>query len=339
MASKQPRIDSAILPKAADDLSLIRGIGPAFEGRLHKAGLHTYNQLAAFSPAKLAARINGLSANQIARQDWIGQARKLASKNTRPEAHKKETATPPTCQHYENFTIEFLLDEKKEARRTRVVHVQSGDADTWAGWEALQLMDFLARHAGLHISQAEPTLQKTEIRQTSGMSLGPNSETATKILREPDPAPVFPAVIKPADPSAGTTAAVFQTPTAMDQADVLCLRDLKVTLPDSDVSISFLRQGQPFLVHLTINHGQVVTSGHPLLSYMATIIFKQIGGPCEFADEASSTLELSNSTTLRRVGTNLPAGLYRLSAFVKIMPDKVAPGLTAYLKGDLLEVY
>lgn len=58
-----------------DDLTVIKGIGPVFAGRLHEAGIFTYSQLAAQSPERIQ------SITQVTRWDpagWIAEARKLA---------------------------------------------------------------------------------------------------------------------------------------------------------------------------------------------------------------------------------------------------------------------
>lgn len=69
-------------PFLKDDLQLINGIGPAIVKRLNGVGINTFTHLAALSPADIAAAIadlSGLSAERIIKQDWIGQARKLAA--------------------------------------------------------------------------------------------------------------------------------------------------------------------------------------------------------------------------------------------------------------------
>lgn len=81
MARKTPGNLTAGSPPMTDDFSLIKGIGPVLSRRLHEAGLCTYSQLSSLSPDELAEKVGGLSAKQIARQDWIGQAAKLATPN------------------------------------------------------------------------------------------------------------------------------------------------------------------------------------------------------------------------------------------------------------------
>lgn len=69
-----------------DDLKRISGIGPGIEKTLHELGVFHFRQIAAFTPANVAwvnrrLRFKG----RIEREDWIGQARTLAS-GGEPEA-------------------------------------------------------------------------------------------------------------------------------------------------------------------------------------------------------------------------------------------------------------
>ncbi|MGH6918742.1 MAG: NADH-quinone oxidoreductase subunit E, partial [Geminicoccaceae bacterium] len=63
-----------------DDLKTISGIGPAIEKILHELGIYHFRQIADFTPDNVAwvnehLRFKG----RIEREDWIGQARKLAA--------------------------------------------------------------------------------------------------------------------------------------------------------------------------------------------------------------------------------------------------------------------
>ena len=66
-------------PISHDDLKLISGIGPGLEKKLRDAGITSYSQIAALTPAEIAE----LEANvvkftgRITRDDWIGQAQQL----------------------------------------------------------------------------------------------------------------------------------------------------------------------------------------------------------------------------------------------------------------------
>jgi predicted flap endonuclease-1-like 5' DNA nuclease len=63
-----------------DDLQQISGIGPGIERTLHQLGIFHFRQIAAFTPEHVAwvnqrLRFRG----RIEREDWIGQAKRLAS--------------------------------------------------------------------------------------------------------------------------------------------------------------------------------------------------------------------------------------------------------------------
>jgi predicted flap endonuclease-1-like 5' DNA nuclease len=63
-----------------DDLKRISGIGPGIEKTLHELGIYHFRQIAQFTPDHVAwidqrLRFRG----RIEREDWIGQARKLAA--------------------------------------------------------------------------------------------------------------------------------------------------------------------------------------------------------------------------------------------------------------------
>ena len=66
-------------PISYDDLQLIAGVGPGLEQKLRDAGITSYSQIAALTPAEIAE----LEANvvkftgRITRDDWIGQAQQL----------------------------------------------------------------------------------------------------------------------------------------------------------------------------------------------------------------------------------------------------------------------
>ncbi|MCB1622546.1 MAG: hypothetical protein KDI44_17620 [Thiothrix sp.] len=65
---------------ARDDLGQIHGIGPKTIERLWDAGIQTFEQLAALSPAQALELDHSLDAKgRVIREDWVGQAMKLAA--------------------------------------------------------------------------------------------------------------------------------------------------------------------------------------------------------------------------------------------------------------------
>lgn len=81
----------ATAPRAGkpDELELIRGIGPQNERKLHELGIYHFDQIAAWTPQE-ALWVGGYLAfpGRIEREDWIGQAKLLASGGTTAHADK-----------------------------------------------------------------------------------------------------------------------------------------------------------------------------------------------------------------------------------------------------------
>ncbi len=71
-------------PAKADNLKRIKGIGPAFEKKLHKIGIYQFRQIAAWTPAERDWVSETLgAAARIENDDWIGQAVELSEPGTR----------------------------------------------------------------------------------------------------------------------------------------------------------------------------------------------------------------------------------------------------------------
>lgn len=78
-APKAPK-KPAKLEGAADDLTLIKGLGPKAAATLHDGGVTRYDQIAAWSAKDVEdwdTRINGRG--RITRDDWVGQAKALSA--------------------------------------------------------------------------------------------------------------------------------------------------------------------------------------------------------------------------------------------------------------------
>ncbi len=131
----------------SDDLTRIDGIGRAIAGRLQASGIRTYTDLAGLLPeeiAELLSGVTGVSPQRIAKEDWSGQARELATRSSRDDEQ-----LPEEGQHYESFVVRMLLGKDNDVRSTTIEHVRSGEVMRWAGWEPTQLADFIKRQAGV----------------------------------------------------------------------------------------------------------------------------------------------------------------------------------------------
>ncbi|WP_408647616.1 hypothetical protein [Xanthobacter dioxanivorans] len=70
----------------ADDLKLLKGIGPQNERRLHALGIFHFRQIAAWTPEEVMWVGSYLAfPGRIEREDWIGQARGFADGTPPPE--------------------------------------------------------------------------------------------------------------------------------------------------------------------------------------------------------------------------------------------------------------
>lgn len=54
-------------------------------------------------------------------------------------------------QPYETFVVELLVDEDRAVRRTRVVHVQTGAEERWAGWDGERLLGFVVTNGSVDL--------------------------------------------------------------------------------------------------------------------------------------------------------------------------------------------
>jgi predicted flap endonuclease-1-like 5' DNA nuclease len=65
----------------ADDLKLIKGIGPKLEELCNRLGFWHFDQIAAWTPAEIAWVDENLEAfkGRVTRDDWVAQARVLAA--------------------------------------------------------------------------------------------------------------------------------------------------------------------------------------------------------------------------------------------------------------------
>ena len=77
-AKKTPAARKAAGKK--DDLKLISGVGPAIEKKLHGMGVTSYRQIANWKAADIKKADEKLNfKGRIQREDWISQAKTLAS--------------------------------------------------------------------------------------------------------------------------------------------------------------------------------------------------------------------------------------------------------------------
>jgi hypothetical protein len=400
MTRKRPHIPRPAEPPKADDLKLINGIGPAVEIRLHRVSIFTFVQLASVSPADIAAAVAdlaGLSSERIIKLDWIGQARKLAAESTAAETQKNRNATAGAEQqqsaneqhpreqlvahkstespqeaeasmkrlHEATFTVELLLDEENEVNNMHIVHMQSGDEESWAGWQESLLVGFLASHADLRIqrvevtapvtAEAKPSVQVAEevaspkpvIQEAeTDLSIATEVESLAQIAAEAEiPTPEVEEVEISASAVVG-----IEPPAPVSLTDssaaLLYVRKPQVVLSATHVPQNLVRSDQPYEVHFTLHLTDTATSPTSTLSYTASAYGWAVDQWTRRSmGVVRGTIKPKEEIIVSIRGASLPQGTYWLEAEALVsLPlalheNSTNQGLQATVKGHLFEIY
>jgi predicted flap endonuclease-1-like 5' DNA nuclease len=291
-----------------DNLQRIAGIGKGVERRLRRAGVRTFGDLAARSPEELAAILDGvprMSAERIAQQDWIGQARDQAAAASR--SGDEVADDDGNRQHYQNFTVELLTDHG-DVRRTRVWHVQSGDQRQWTGLATDELIEFVTTRAG--IAPAAPGPQAVA---------GPTAAT---------PTPSAEARHRPAD-------------AARPSSGGLRVRELAVVAPVPAL-VGTVPAATPFQIRLGVDLESAAlasAAGDQPFQLSAIVQARRIGGATVQLGSAASEVAGPGRTVIELDSQGLPEGVYRLDAAVRLLgPDQRPRAVEGLVEGAILSV-
>lgn len=134
------------------DLQAVRGIGPKAAVLLKKAGISDLGQLARTPVNELVAALAGLHGNfdsdRIIRERWLTQAAALAAIPASAELEGETAARP--VRH--SFTVEVRLAPADRAIvSTKIVHVQTGDEETWADLNPEGLAAFIGDRSQIRL--------------------------------------------------------------------------------------------------------------------------------------------------------------------------------------------
>lgn len=132
-------------PVHPGDLQAVRGIGPKVEASLKAAGIENLGQLArtpANEVAAVLAEVRGkFDIDRIVREGWLAQAAALAAV---PGSAAREGGAPTAEPVRHSFTVELRLPlAGRDVVSSKVVHVQTGDADTWTSWDPQRIVAFI----------------------------------------------------------------------------------------------------------------------------------------------------------------------------------------------------
>jgi hypothetical protein len=261
----------------SDDLKVIRGIGPNLERRLHEAGIHTFQQLAELSVEQLEAMVPGLSERRNKLTGWISEASERATASGPRHSRSDSVHSAAT------FRIERLLGEDGAVQSTKVIHLESGIENSWAGSDENKLVQFLSE-------VATPRGGEGEISRPS---------TAEE--------PVTEAEIREAAEKPGPRG-------------VLRLTELETLVAGERGASDFLQEGEAFTVRTVLDlTGMEAPRQVPLKYVLGVYANGLVNGNRRLVGEDQGTISTTDKLVPIEIGaTSLPKDLYRLTAFVTV---------------------
>jgi hypothetical protein len=338
-------------PSRIDDLKLINGIGPGVEKRLNSIGIYTYSQLAALSPADIAAslaNLSGLSTERIIKQDWVGQARRLAleaSVSIASEAQEAQKEVKTQVNDEEPLTTADQQsqpapsDKEGASNNPAILTLETQqDALLKQAYRATTFTVELLLDGNNHVHSTQVThiqsrreqtwtgFQKEELidflGQNAGASFSP-VESAHAEAKEPERA--VPVKEKPS------------------LAGKVHLRNLDIIGVEAFGDLRTIEQDMTVKGHLTLDLSELMVPGDTPLNYKAAIYGKRRGSSSgTVVGEAQGSIIPKDTITIPVEGNMLPEGTYRLAATVILaLPGTkptAKPGLIATVEGGQLQV-
>jgi hypothetical protein len=295
--------------QSGDDFQKIARIGRTRAERLRKAGILTYDDLARRSPEEVA-EMTGISAELIAKENWAGQARKLAG----PPA-----GTSVPRQHHVTFYIEFLVEPDNRVGHTKISHHRTNTSDDWSGWDEEKLLTFMRTHVPLPAASRFPDTLGPEAAQAQVPEQAPESAPAAPASRSSPPAPT------PQRPPPWSLSFEELAPVRGDQRN-------------------YTRgPSEPNSARLTMRINPADTLSHDTFDFSATIEARTFGRRDRSPlGTTRGTIRVSDPVSVTVTGTALPVGQYQLVATVEIYSPghspKEPPLLRGSVSGDLMRV-
>lgn len=284
MASTHP--PAKLQSQHQDDLKQIHGIGPAMEERLHSAGIFTFAHIAEMSADELASlfsHIPGLTAERITEKGWINQAKELSEKKSGPDA----TKLADDGQYSAVFSIDLLLDNQNQIRRTHIIHAQSREEINWAGWDQNKLANFILKNASV-----KPARLQVEVPNVGSEAAGETLETG-------------------------------QRPSLVDIQGDLYLHELEIRNETESDTRWHVNANKPFGVSLQLDLSKTSIPPESSIYYQTLIYAKNLAnGRQQLIGEDQGILRLLKPVHLDVNCHELPEGTYRLEACVTVSPEQ-----------------
>jgi hypothetical protein len=390
-----------------DDFQLIEGINEAIETELKEVGITTFSQLAAQSPADVAAAISRVEKVSNTRvKSWIRQAEELA--NPIPLEPASEVAIPKEAEEvivtksaeaappepiseiavvqraeevvapevaeeviaparlepaaeaviaktvekpFVTILLKLYLSDDNRVNQTQVTHSRNLTGQTWDGWDAAHLEDFLTGQFQLHLPEPKAArmqelaaITKSEVEvsaQVEGVAGLMETETKKVETKEAEIAEAKLEIAVPVQPKKAleksgevkpvilgqdesyAVSAVPVKPRVNGKAQITNLYLAGIAIDRGSVIITGSR---PYTISMLLDLSRLETSGKESLNYTVTLYAKMLGGERQVAGEAKGKAASSNLIDIRVQGNPLLPGTYLLEVIVTLSDSATETG-------------
>lgn len=346
----------------ADDFRIIRGLPKTARARLHAAGVLTFAQLAAMSPHEIVAAVgetDETSAEQIIREDWIGQAAALAAPcETATVAAAEQPAEPPSPPlaiapnpDLTSFVLELKLNEDKTVRQTRVMHVESeeGEAEKkWSGWDEMRLLNFIVHRAKIALPAPSPQPAKTMPEMPEVKAEVSVEERLEQLEAKAALASVVKVNTLPIEPSLQ----VVEKPDAKAAFEPAAQQGkLEVFAGEFGAPTGVAQSGGNYSIKVSLPSAEVESPRTASMAYALTVYAKSLtpGAAKQHLviGESQGVVAPPDNLEFNLEGAALAPGAYRMQATARFRPlgDALGAGAnasrnyTTFVEGGVLQVY
>lgn len=319
-----------------DDFTLIRNISQKTASRLHEAGILTYEKLAAMTSDEIVSRIgagSGISAESIAKKDWIGQAAKLAE--ALQAKGKPGHAEPSTSNlHAVSYVVELFLDDRNTVSRTKMRHVQSEEEEDWSEWNERRLMEYFLRRPELNVPKTQPI---SKAAKSSQFTVIESDAFVSAAVQEAGN-----RVASASDTSSGNYAKQKDVPTATGKPR---LHTLEIIPEQIGFPCRAFAQNQPFNVRLNLDMADVALDDNAPLNYSLTVQSRSLTNEDDEAvTKGTGVITTSGNVLLELQAAPLSPGVYQFAAALTLSPQATSQTAkqrhpATLFKGGLFEVY
>jgi hypothetical protein len=314
-----------------DDFTRINVITPKIIQRLKEVGITTFAQMASKTAEEIAEGLGpkmGMTASQIVKQDWRGQAHMLAATQTADVPRSEVEVGADELPTVICYVVELSLDQHRHVTQTVVVDVKSREKKGWQCWDEDRLLEFFASRPGLNLPARKSVPQVVTALPIEEPPAPPQEAAPTSIEEPPAPPPA--------------TAATSHEPTSSVSQAVLSSGQLTIVSEGAALPSGVLGHAQPcqFRLNLALaNEGKCQQS----LEYAVVVTAKSMASQDKFnLGEVTGTADFSKNVRLDVPGTSPPSGFYRTHALVTVF-DSGTQGknvvLRSMVEGGVLQVH